>query len=161
MAHLGVVARHCESRPPANFASGEVHSNPGIPRLSLDCNARQRLLADCPRNVGNFTAGHEQPFLALPDSGRSTAYFRPKQVRSSVTSGSTWRLQFGRSCLGVGVRHPGWNATHGNTGILVDLPELWIRSDDQVLRRLWGRKKCYVRCNRGRRHNDWAEALVP
>src|SRR5258706_2258490 len=49
---------------------------------------------------------------------------------------------------------------HGNTGILVDLPELWVRSDDSLLRCLWGGKKCCGRSNRGRQHSDWDEALV-
>ena len=135
---------------------------PAIGRVSTL--AASRLGAPVPASARQrnqlFRLAHEpepsarsRHFLRCAGSGHTTAYFRPEggvPGRSSVKSDSTREVTIPRSlpwASACDIR--GWDGTHGHTGILVDLPELRVRSDESLLRRLRGAKKCCGRSHRG------------
>src|SRR5208283_1243495 len=130
-------------------------SNFHSPR-SNDClHAALTLATDQYATVGNQAAhGHSRHFLRCL-IGDTRRYTSDQKV---VLHGDPARHHIHQHLSTA--RHPGRNATHGHTGILVDLPELRVRSDDSLLRHLWGGKKCCGRSSRRGQHGASAEALV-
>src|SRR5882724_10431290 len=93
-----------------------------------------------------------------PDAAPPRATLRPMRApsRRRRRAPGSWRARgrsSDRSCGCDPRRYETFRARtppHGHTGILVDLPELWVNSDESLLRLLRGRKNGRTRFSRGR-----------